>query len=563
MAILTLALALTVVFRAVRGVKFVASPRRRPLTQNDMVVVALWSAGAGALAHLGGPVLAAPICLVGGGVLGMLWLDALLYRLFSFELGGGGLRGVVLSNLYTEVMRMETSRRFVRRHPVWTMLPLLGGLLHAAALLLPAPAALAAVALVATGLLRELRGDAAALVAPGTGGLLDDLFRDRRPCAAEVELGEEEAAAIARAPAPYRPSGQHGLLAGRSVVVLSFESVARCHLRPFNPEGARADFLAQLVHGSLTTEHTFCTGPLTNVAHLGWYRGQDVGLGPGYLAALGEAGYECAYLTPVATEHYGLGELLTSVGFTSIMDGAEIERECGHTASDRDLAGALARLLARLRRPFYLHVHLANTHIPYRVDDPARFSRFDAGADRGRFLNAVEESDAVLAGLWAQIAAAAPGEAPLLVVTSDHGQSFGEKGYWSHASGLVAEQIDVPLVLCHPRLPAQTVPVSTHHDLLPTILDLLGLCSPHAGYGDSLLHGDRVVDSLLWDGAPTRATAGVVGRLRGREKITLDLVRDECVVSGWCDEAPHRYTGRSRAHAEAVLARLAAARGLP
>jgi arylsulfatase A-like enzyme len=66
----------------------------------------------------------------------------------------------------------------------------------------------------------------------------------------------------------------------------------------------------------------------------------------------------------------------------------------------------------------------------------------------------------------------------ILVVTGDHGESFGEHGDWLHGLALYESEIHVPLLLRHPhRLPAGQVvagPVQ-HVDVFPTLLDLAGL----------------------------------------------------------------------------------------
>lgn len=69
----------------------------------------------------------------------------------------------------------------------------------------------------------------------------------------------------------------------------------------------------------------------------------------------------------------------------------------------------------------------------------------------------------------------------LLVVTSDHGEQFGEHGKWTHTNSLYEEVMRVPLLMRYPGvLPAGrvvTTPV-LHLDVLPTILDLAGLAIP-------------------------------------------------------------------------------------
>ncbi len=63
----------------------------------------------------------------------------------------------------------------------------------------------------------------------------------------------------------------------------------------------------------------------------------------------------------------------------------------------------------------------------------------------------------------------------LVVVTADHGESFGENGDWGHGFSLAEREIRVPLVIAGPGVPRSrhAEPVSTVA-LAPTILALLG-----------------------------------------------------------------------------------------
>ena len=69
----------------------------------------------------------------------------------------------------------------------------------------------------------------------------------------------------------------------------------------------------------------------------------------------------------------------------------------------------------------------------------------------------------------------------IVVVTSDHGEFFGEHGLWVHGTGLYEEGLRVPLAIRYPGTVAagQVVdePVQTF-DLVPTLLDWIGAQAP-------------------------------------------------------------------------------------
>lgn len=79
-----------------------------------------------------------------------------------------------------------------------------------------------------------------------------------------------------------------------------------------------------------------------------------------------------------------------------------------------------------------------------------------------------------------------------------------EKGRWGHNSTFVDEQIRVPLVLWVPgRAPHQETLRTSHADLLPTLLPLLGVQNPSHDYsiGRSLFDAqpDRLLLAGDWD----------------------------------------------------------------
>jgi arylsulfatase A-like enzyme len=85
----------------------------------------------------------------------------------------------------------------------------------------------------------------------------------------------------------------------------------------------------------------------------------------------------------------------------------------------------------------------------------------------------------------------------LVIVTSDHGEEFGDHRVFGHASSLFMEEIHVPLVVLSPRTPPGRVvqePVSLR-DLPATVVDQLGLGGGSPFPGQSLAAWWRPVES--------------------------------------------------------------------
>lgn len=171
---------------------------------------------------------------------------------------------------------------------------------------------------------------------------------------------------------------------------------------------------------------------------------------------------------------------------------------------EADLGGVAAPLVAML--------HLWDTHAPYVVDTSrAPFQPVDHVVAWSRmetlhnaYKDAIYMQDALVARAVRAFVARAGGRPWLVVFTSDHGEAFGEHGAIHHGQNLFDEQVHVPgfvawgngaLDAAQARaLEANRATFATHLDLLPTVLDALGLWDnfavrPHrdAMRGQSLL----------------------------------------------------------------------------
>lgn len=166
--------------------------------------------------------------------------------------------------------------------------------------------------------------------------------------------------------------------------------------------------------------------------------------------------------------------------------------------------------------PFFLYLHTVEPHAPYAPPEPFR-QRFASGVrnealTRMRFLRQLEEGTVpaspglrrdLLALYDAEIAAndAAFGnlidllrqrglwQDTIVVFVSDHGEEFFDHGGWEHGKTLHTEMLDIPLIV---RVPGagngRTVERQAQHaDVMPTVLDALGIPIPAAVEGRSLL----------------------------------------------------------------------------
>lgn len=124
-------------------------------------------------------------------------------------------------------------------------------------------------------------------------------------------------------------------------------------------------------------------------------------------------------------------------------------------------------------------------HQPYL--ESVNYATLDVERDmpllKNRYWNAVHHLDRQLARVFAALEAEGLLHDTIVVVTGDHGEEFMEKGRWGHGSGFSEEQTRVPLVLYVPGRPPAVVDAMTSHvDVAPTLLRLLGVENPPSDY---------------------------------------------------------------------------------
>ncbi len=235
-------------------------------------------------------------------------------------------------------------------------------------------------------------------------------------------------------------------------------------------------------------------------------------------------------------------------------------------AGAKTVAAARAWILAN-PGPRFCWVHLYEPHAPYAPP-------FDW---RGRVPTAydgeVAAADAALAPLLDPLLDAGAADDTLVVLTADHGEGLGDHGEATHGVFAYESTLRVPLILHNPRLfaPRTTSEAARHVDILPTVLDALGLPVPEGLPGQSLLAvaqglretaaSESYFESLT--PALTRGWAPIHGVLRDRLKY-VDLPIPELYDLG---ADPREQTNlvasqaTSREQMQSLLARFRAAEG--
>jgi arylsulfatase A-like enzyme len=140
--------------------------------------------------------------------------------------------------------------------------------------------------------------------------------------------------------------------------------------------------------------------------------------------------------------------------------------------------------------PFFLNVIFLAPHEPYVVNDSPE--PFGKKTDVNRYRNATLFVDSQVGRLWDWVTAHGKADNTLFVIVGDHGEAFGEHpGDFLHGGRIYDTAVRTPLLLVNPRLFAgqRSDRVGNHVDLVPTVLDLLGIPKPPRHQGASLLRG--------------------------------------------------------------------------
>lgn len=241
------------------------------------------------------------------------------------------------------------------------------------------------------------------------------------------------------------------------------------------------------------------------------------------------------------------------------------------------LAPRLSRWLEGLGdAPFLAWVHVFEPHAPYdapaelrrewvapydgpvRGDrawiDAYRFTEVDVDAAGWRHLRELYAArlalaDRHLGDLLAALEASGRADETVIVVTSDHGEAFGEHGLIEHGDTVFGEELEVPLVLVVPgRAAASRRGPATTADIAPTLLRLAGLTVPAPMTGSDLLGAALDPDRPLL--ARSAARRPMLSWTRDRWKIVVDtetrqvslfdLTRDPFELRDVYDEHPAR-----------------------
>jgi choline-sulfatase len=148
--------------------------------------------------------------------------------------------------------------------------------------------------------------------------------------------------------------------------------------------------------------------------------------------------------------------------------------------------------------PFFLWVHYYDPHYVYQKRDG-----FDFGDEpRDLYDSEIAFTDHHIGRLFDHLRAQGLWNETAVVIASDHGEGFGEKGITLHGYHLYAPQTRVPLIMRIPGTwPRRVAMPVAHVDILPTLANVLGAEPTREMMGRSLVDvitGQHPPDEDRW-----------------------------------------------------------------
>ncbi|MDB4929514.1 MAG: Choline-sulfatase, partial [Myxococcaceae bacterium] len=186
-----------------------------------------------------------------------------------------------------------------------------------------------------------------------------------------------------------------------------------------------------------------------------------------------------------------------------------------------DLAIRLLTDPANTSRRFFAWFHFMDPHDQYQAHPGINYGR----RVRDRYDGEVTFTDRQVERLVTFIRAQPWGARTAIVVTADHGEAFGEHGFYRHAFQLWQPLVRVPWFFSIPgAAPRRIAANRSHVDLAPTILELFGLPPEPEFTGRSLVgefRGAAPEERDVWvDLARTGNNDRRRGLIHGQYKLT-------------------------------------------
>lgn len=172
-------------------------------------------------------------------------------------------------------------------------------------------------------------------------------------------------------------------------------------------------------------------------------------------------------------------------------DGATNLKDSNKDIASPRIVPRAIRKLKKLKdagKKFALFVHLFEPHSTYVKHREYPITKRGVAGLRQKYDFEVKYVDQWIGKLLASLGPLGLAENTAVVLFSDHGEAFGEHKFYFHGQALYGEVLHVPLIMSIPGMTSQVINDRVGLvDLMPTVLDLVGISAPPQLQGRSLL----------------------------------------------------------------------------
>ena len=297
-----------------------------------------------------------------------------------------------------------------------------------------------------------------------------------------------------------------------NVLLVTIDTLRADHLGSYGYAAAQTPALDRLAARGLRFAQAATVAPLTLPAHSslmtgtfpafhgvrdngGFYLGDDQVTLAKVLRAGGyrTGGFVSAF---VLDHRWGIGQ-----GFDRYYDDFDLAKyrlDVGLDAVQRPGSEVVSKAIEWLdqdsTRPFLAWVHLYEPHAPYDPPESIRV-RFPPTMI-GAYDAEIATADIQVGRLIDHLATAGRLDRTVVVVLGDHGESLGEHGEEQHGFFVYDATVRIPLIVAGPGVPSRVIGDQVRIvDVMPTLLEMLGVETPKSVQGRSLLplaRGERL-----------------------------------------------------------------------
>ncbi len=251
----------------------------------------------------------------------------------------------------------------------------------------------------------------------------------------------------------------------------------------------------------------FCTRPDVSV--------------PSLKTFLGDA-YDAFFVTPGSLDWFFPKGFLQNSGFKEIYGYKEIPGRVAKDTYGKNDIDAVGFFLERLKkskdRKFLAVYYSFAAHWPY-VDYGDEYKIFKETSSRlNRYFNNIRMLDGQIRRIFKYLEEENLIDKTIVVIVSDHSEAFNQHpGVWVHSRNSYNENFSVPALLYQPRLfrPARITFPTTHADIVPTLLDAMGI-----RYNEKLMQGESILR-----GRPKRKYVFLFGNENTITTISMDKIK--------------------------------------